>query len=48
MAERRLYDPKAMLGVAHGIAFPGEGPLWWKSFNGGEQLRDLGFEIVTE
>ncbi len=48
----RRYDPKAILGVAHGIEFPGEGPLEWKSFNGGrqtnEKLVELGFRIITE
>jgi len=48
----KRYDPKAILGVAHGIEFPEEGPLWWKSFNGGAQtnnvLRRLGFGVVSE
>ncbi len=46
-ANVRRCDPKAILGVAHGFEFPAEGPLWWKSFNGGQQtnakLQELGF-----
>jgi hypothetical protein len=48
----RLYDPKAILGVAHGIEFPQEGDLPWNSFNGGAQtndkLHELGFEVIRE
>lgn len=48
--EGRLYDPKAILGVAHGYEFPEEGPLGSWQFAGGAQtnnkLRGLGFEII--
>lgn len=49
----RLYDSKAIVGVAFGFENPGHGPLHWKEFNGGvhgdgaaAQLARLGFEIV--
>ena len=32
----RRYDPKAILGVAHGIEFPDEGPLPFTSFHGAQ------------
>src|SRR5262249_21254342 len=46
----RLYDSKAILGVAHGFAVPDEGPLRASDFSGGEatvkrRLEDLGFEV---
>ncbi len=48
----KRYDPNAILGVAHGLEFPEEGPLHWKTFNGGAQtndiLRRLGFDVIVE
>ncbi|WP_423195248.1 Protein NO VEIN C-terminal domain-containing protein [Cupriavidus sp. H19C3] len=48
----RLYDSKAIVGVAYGYAFPDEGPLSAKKFSGGKAsveklLTDLGFEVVS-
>ena len=47
--EGKFYDSKAVLGVAHGIQFPQEGPLRSSDFHGGRpttsKLKDLGFEI---
>lgn len=48
----KVYDSKAILGAAHGIQFPDEGPLSWKEFSGGEattvkKLADLGFHVVA-
>ncbi|MGH9244039.1 MAG: hypothetical protein ACRD29_06935 [Acidimicrobiales bacterium] len=50
----RLYDSKAIVGVAYGYEHPGEGVLDWHDFSGGVstgaaawQLQRLGFEIVT-
>lgn len=47
----KLYDSKAIVGVAYGYAFPDEGPLRAADFSGGEAtveriLLDLGFEVV--
>lgn len=47
----RLYDSKAIVGVAYGYAFPGRGPLQAGDFSGGEAtvenlLVRLGFEVV--
>ena len=47
-----LCDSKAIVGVAHGIQFPADGPLHPKSFSGGEAsvarlLRTLNFEVVA-
>jgi MoxR-like ATPase len=47
----KLYDSKAIFGVAYGYQHPEQGPLSSKSFTGGEatvkkKLEDLGFEIV--
>ncbi|MDR5750212.1 MULTISPECIES: DUF3883 domain-containing protein [unclassified Caballeronia] len=47
----KLYDSKAIVGAAHGYAFPDEGPLRAADFSGGEAtvervLLDLGFEVV--
>jgi hypothetical protein len=48
--DEQLYDSKAILGVAHGIQFPDEGPLEASHLHGGPQtiskLRDLGFPVV--
>ena len=46
----KLYDPKAIVGAAHGNQFPERGPLPASGFNGGEQaankkLAELGFEV---
>lgn len=47
--EGRQYDPKAILGVAHGFAFPALGPLSRDDFSGGlqtnRQLERLGFTV---
>ena len=49
----RLYDSKAIVGVAYGLENPGEGTLDSGSLSGGVsagaaawQLRRLGFEVV--
>jgi hypothetical protein len=49
----RLYDSKAIVGVAFGYEHPAEGPLRAHDFSGGVstgaaawQLAKLGFEIV--
>jgi hypothetical protein len=47
----KLYDSKAIVGAAHGYAFPDEGPLEAADFSGGEAtverlLNDLGFQVV--
>lgn len=49
----RLYDSKAIIGVARGYARPDLGPLRAADFTGGEntvqrKLEDLGFEVVIE
>lgn len=45
----RLYDSKAILGVAHGYEFPDKGPLRSSDFVGGKaiakKLEDLGFVV---
>lgn len=46
-----LYDSKAIVGAAHGYAFPNEGPLRAEDFSGGEAtvehtLAALGFSVV--
>lgn len=48
----RLYDSKAIVGVAYGYAFPDEGPLAASKFSGGKAsveklLTDLGFEVIS-
>jgi hypothetical protein len=48
----RLYDSKAIAGVAHGIQFPDQGPLTAAAFSGGEttvarKLEQLGFVVVA-
>lgn len=48
----RLYDSKAIVGVAYGYQFPERGPLKSADFSGGEgtvqrKLEDLGFEVVV-
>jgi putative restriction endonuclease len=48
--EGKLYDSKAILGVAHGYAMDIEGPLRAAQFSGGEAtvaqtLRGLGFQV---
>jgi hypothetical protein len=48
----RLYDSKAILGVAFGHEFPSEGPLTRREFAGGEghaveKLRQLGFAVLS-
>ncbi|HXJ41563.1 MAG TPA: hypothetical protein VNH18_19960 [Bryobacteraceae bacterium] len=47
----KLYDSKAILGVAYGIQYPQEGPLTPHDFTGGERtvvrrLLALGFETI--
>jgi hypothetical protein len=47
----KLYDSKAIFGVAYGYAFPGERPLRHEDFSGGEAtveriLENLGFDVV--
>jgi 5-methylcytosine-specific restriction protein A len=47
----KLYDSKAVAGVAYGYQFPDQGPLKSGEFSGGEatvkaQLETLGFEVV--
>ncbi len=47
----RLYDSKAIAGVAFGYQFPDRGPLKPADFTGGEntvqrKLEELGFEVV--
>jgi MoxR-like ATPase len=49
----RLYDSKAIVGVAHGFEHPDVGPLGHEEFSGGEtttkaKLEELGFEVVTK
>lgn len=51
--EGRDYDSKAIVGVAHGVEFPTEGPLRSGDFSGGVHgaaavLRRLGFEVVDQ
>lgn len=46
-----LCDSKAIVGVAFGFQYPGEGPLKPADFSGGEatvapKLQSLGFEVV--
>ena len=46
----RLYDSKAIVGVARGYEFPKLGPLKPSEFSGGEatvaaKLQDLGFQV---
>jgi hypothetical protein len=48
----RLYDSKAVLGVAHGYQFPALGRLRAADFSGGERtvkekLEELGFEVTV-
>lgn len=48
----KLYDSKAIVGVAYGYAFPKEGPLPASKFSGGKAtveklLQDLGFEVIS-
>ena len=50
-ANGRLYDSKAIVGAAHGYAFPERGHLSAGDFSGGEAtvehlLSTLGFEVV--
>lgn len=47
----RLYDSKAIAGVALGYQYPEQGPLTSRDFSGGEatvqaKLEELGFEVV--
>lgn len=47
----RLYDSKAIAGVAVGFQYPDRGPMLNSEFSGGEgsvvrRLGELGFEIV--
>jgi hypothetical protein len=49
----RLYDSKAIAGVAFGYEHPERGPLSNDEFSGGEQtvqakLEELGFEVVVD
>ena len=46
----RLYDSKAIIGVAHGYQFSHLGPLGPHDFSGGEKtvqrkLEELGFDV---
>lgn len=46
----KRYDPKALIGAAHGYEFPDRGPLRVGDFSGGEQaanrkLSELGFAV---
>lgn len=50
---RRLYDSKAIVGVAYGYEHPAQGPLRSREFSGGEStvealLTGLGFEVVPD
>ena len=50
VVDRRLYDSKAIVGVAHGYEYPDKGPLTWRDFQGGKstvkpKLEELGFEV---
>jgi hypothetical protein len=50
--ETRLYDSKAIAGVAYGFQFPTRGPLENTEFSGGEltvqaKLEELGFKMVV-
>ncbi len=50
VAGDRLYDSKAIAGVAHGYQFPDRGPLRSQEFSGGlatvvPRLTALGFEV---
>lgn len=47
----RLYDSKAIFGVAIGYQYPEQGPMWNNEFSGGEtvvkpRLESLGFTVV--
>lgn len=51
--DAKLYDSKAIVGVAYGYEHPGQGPLSNAAFSGGVaegaaawQLRRLGFDVV--
>lgn len=49
----KLYDSKAILGVAHGHEFPKQGALKSSQFSGGKsivqkKLESLGFKIVVK
>lgn len=49
----RLYDSKAIAGVAYGKQFPDQGPLQAAEFSGGEAtvvaaMERLGFEVVDQ
>ncbi len=51
--EGRLYDSKAILGVAHKYQFPSQGPLQSGQFTGGRRtvkgiLERLGFTVVVK
>ena len=51
LVDGRLYDSKAICGVAYGIDNPSNGPLRPANFSGGEatvarQLESLGFTVV--
>jgi 5-methylcytosine-specific restriction enzyme B len=51
-ADGKRYDSKAILGAAHGIQFPDQGPLPHTEFSGGEattvkKLRELGFTVIS-
>lgn len=50
-ATGKLYDSKAIVGVAYGYNFPEKGPLRAEDFSGGEAgaehtLKNLGFSVV--
>ena len=47
--EGKLYDSKAIVGVAHSYEFPDVGPLESSEFSGGKvvkrKLEELGFKV---
>ncbi len=52
VVDGRMYDSKAIVGVAHGYEFPDLGPLTSDQFSGGSatvqrKLQQLGFEVRT-
>ena len=49
----KLYDSKAIAGVAYGIQHPERGHLTWRDFVGGDstvrpKLESLGFKVVSD
>ncbi len=48
----REYDSKAVVGAAHGVQFPSQGPLTSGEFSGGaatvqQVLERLGFQVLV-